>query len=91
MTVREMLARCDSRELAEWQAYERVCGPLGGERDDVLAAIVSAVTMNAAGPKNPAKVDDFLPEWDRKPQTWQEQLSIVQQLNKVYGGREVTR
>lgn len=35
-----MLQCIDSRELAEWQAYEIVYGPIGHEwRDDVLAAI----------------------------------------------------
>ncbi|MFE0101151.1 hypothetical protein [Streptomyces sp. NPDC059009] len=28
MTVRELLERIDSRELAEWQAYEQLTGPL---------------------------------------------------------------
>ncbi|MFH8405579.1 hypothetical protein ACH4FX_12500 [Streptomyces sp. NPDC018019] len=40
MTVAELLARTDARELAEWAAYERYAGPLGpAYRDEALAAI----------------------------------------------------
>lgn len=40
LPVGEMLSRVDSRELAEWRAYEAVAGPIGTEwRDQVLADI----------------------------------------------------
>ena len=29
MTVRELLTKLDSREIAEWMAYERAFGPVG--------------------------------------------------------------
>lgn len=39
-TVRELLARIDCGELAEWQAFERVQGPIDNVwRDTVLADI----------------------------------------------------
>ncbi|MFJ4828390.1 hypothetical protein ACIP79_00390 [Streptomyces sp. NPDC088747] len=40
MTVRELLARIDSHELAEWAAYERFAGPVGNQwRDEVFASL----------------------------------------------------
>jgi hypothetical protein len=39
-TAQELLARIDSRELAEWQAFERVQGPIDDVwRDTLLAEI----------------------------------------------------
>lgn len=40
MTVRELLERIDSRELAEWAAYERVAGPVN---DAYLAEVLAAL------------------------------------------------
>lgn len=34
-----MLERMSSRELSEWQAYEKATGPLRGYDEDMLAAI----------------------------------------------------
>lgn len=39
MSVRELLATHTSKELAEWQAYERVYGHVGKGHSDVLADI----------------------------------------------------
>lgn len=39
-TVEELLKRISSREIAEWEAYEAVAGPLGHEySDEMLASI----------------------------------------------------
>jgi len=79
-----------SWELAEWMAYERVAGPIGDARGDVQAAIVASTVANAnrgRGTKR-ATPKDFIPEWDRRPQTWQEQLAIVEQLNAMFGGTD---
>jgi hypothetical protein len=44
MTVRDLLARTTSRELAEWVAYEHHAGPLGPAwRDDTAAATLEAL------------------------------------------------
>ncbi|WP_055563600.1 hypothetical protein [Streptomyces atriruber] len=40
MTVRELLERIDSRELAEWAAYERYAGPVD---DSYLAGVLAAL------------------------------------------------
>ena len=82
MTVRELLARMDSRELAEWQAYYRL-EPFGQERADLRAGIVASTLANIhRDPKRKAFApEDFMPrfegpEADRgprsRPQPWQE-------------------
>ena len=45
-TVREAQERCDSREFAEWIAYDTIA-PLGSERTNILVAILSSVMANA--------------------------------------------
>jgi hypothetical protein len=67
MTVRQLLESIDSRELTEWQLYERENGPFGGERLDILAAKVLAMIMRVnVEPKDQAKIKeaDFLVKWN---------------------------
>lgn len=67
MTVRRLLAETGSSELAEWQAYERISGPLGGARGDANAALIAAVIASAnrgKGQRAPSMAD-FMPSWDR--------------------------
>ncbi|MGH3599815.1 MAG: phage tail assembly protein T [Pseudonocardiaceae bacterium] len=74
-------------EVTEWQAYEQVAGPLGGERLDLLMAVLAATVANSAGSKRKMKPADFIPKWDRsRGQTWQEQLAMVKTMNKRFGG-----
>lgn len=65
MTVRQLLTVIDSRELTEWQAYDAL-SPIGPERGDVQAALVATVLVNVNRGKDtrPAKLADFLLEWD---------------------------
>lgn len=72
-------------------AYERVAGPLGGERGDVQAALIATTVANAnRGKGRRAKLKDFLLRWDRRVQSWQDQLAIVRQLNRMFGGTDNT-
>jgi hypothetical protein len=92
MTVGELLARIDSRELTAWMAYERVAGPLGPERADMQAAIIASTIANAnRGKRGRAfKPEDFIPKWDQirpQQQTEQDHLRLVQALNRAMGGR----
>ena len=83
-----MLARISGAEITAWMAYEQVTGPLGTERGDALAAVISA-TIASALSRRSFRPDDFIPKWDRAPereQGWQEQLAIVTRLNRHYGG-----
>lgn len=83
-----MLERVPSRELTEWQAYERVAGPIGPARGDVQSAIIAATVANANRTKGkPATPADFVPTWDRKPtQTVEEMVAIAYALNAAFGG-----
>jgi hypothetical protein len=47
-------------------AYERLYGPLGGQRDDYLAAMIAATfSATFAGKKDkPPKLSDFIPDWE---------------------------
>ena len=62
MTVKEMLSRMDSRELAEWAAYYSV-EPFGEERDDLRAGIVASVIANVNRGKSSKAYSpqDFMP------------------------------
>lgn len=67
MTVRQLLASIDSRELTEWQVYERETGPLGAERLDHLVARLAATIVRVnAGPKDQPKIkdSDFMIKWN---------------------------
>lgn len=68
MTVRQLLGSIDSRELTEWQIYEREHGPFGGERLDILASKVLAMIYRVnADPKDQAKIKEsmFEVKWER--------------------------
>jgi hypothetical protein len=70
MPVGEMLQRMSGQELAEWQAYERVYGPIGVEErlDRTAAVIANQVANSLRGPKSkPSEVDDFMPRWGVRP------------------------
>lgn len=70
-------------------AYERVAGTLGPERDDLLHAITATTIANANRGKGkaPAKVTAFMPAWDRRTQSWEEQLAIVKQHHRTLTAR----
>ena len=78
MTVAELLARVSSRELTEWMAYERLTGPLGGERADHHAALVAQTVANVNRGKRARrhKLSDFLIKWHQQKQTAQDMLAI---------------
>ncbi len=95
MTVGELLARIDSRELTEWEAYERVAGPVGDERFDQLFAMLQATIANVNRGKNQKAYEPsaFLPKWGvAKPQTGpmsgHDMLEAVKRLNKRMGGTQ---
>jgi hypothetical protein len=87
MTVRELLARTTSRELTEWQAYERVSGPLDARlRTDIAASILAATVANSAGGKKRAKPADFMPVWFKRKRTPEEIWQQVMKANAALGG-----
>ncbi|WP_455755177.1 phage tail assembly protein T [Streptomyces olivaceus] len=81
--------------MTEWMAYERVTGPFGPERLDVLHGIQTAVIANAARGKKGRKAEpkDFVPAWDRGPRgpmSWQDMLAAVKAYNRQIGGTDHT-
>lgn len=95
MPVAELLARCSAEELGEWMAYEKVTGPLGAERADMLHGILTAVLANTARGKKGrrARPADFIPKWDtvKRRMGWEQMLTAVRSINSSLGGRDLTR
>jgi len=62
MTVRELLSRMDSRELAEWVAYYSI-EPFGNFRSDLNCGIVASTIANCNRSKTSKvfKPMDFMP------------------------------
>jgi len=67
MTVRELLSRVDSRELAEWVAYNSI-DPIGNFRSDLQSGIVASTIANVNRGKNtnPYSPQDFMPILETK-------------------------
>ncbi|SFE54556.1 Protein of unknown function [Actinopolyspora alba] len=94
-TVDELLTRITARELAEWQAFERLEGPLGGARGDVHAAMITAAITNANRSKGPPKKPaEFLPQWDKamatRQQTADEMFAQAKAITARLGGTNHT-
>lgn len=81
MPARELADRLDARELIEWEAFERVNGPiLIHERLDVAAARISFMLSNGK-----ASAESFLPEWDsdaRRDQSVEEMIAVMRSFQK---------
>ena len=63
-------------------AYERVAGPLGPERHDVLSAMTQSTIANAANSKKGKKYEprQFMPRWDTG-----EKEDPQSKLHKMFG------
>lgn len=82
-----MLADMSSRELTEWQAYERVTGPLDARlRGDISAGIIAATVANSGGAKKKAKPADFIPSWFKRRKTPEQLWKDVMAANAALGG-----
>lgn len=79
-----------SAELAEWQAYERLTGPLDGARGDVQAALIATViaSVNRGKGQKAPRVADFMPRWDKRAvrKSPEELFKIAQAANVALGG-----
>jgi hypothetical protein len=93
--VEELLARISAHELAEWQAYEEISGPIGDERLDKLFAMLASIIANSNRAKRakPYTAEQFIPKWDagarpeRKPEmNGEEMLRAVKRYNRTMGG-----
>ena len=81
MTVRELLARIDSRELSEWMAYYEV-NPFGSVRDDLQAGIVASTIANVNRGKNDKSFtpSDFMPYMDKPQQSEGDMQAVMDAL-----------
>ncbi len=77
-TVRELLQRCDSRELSEWAAYHSI-EPIGGVRADLQAGIVASTIANVNRGKNskPFSPIDFMPVGKEKEEQTEDDMKAV--------------
>lgn len=83
MTVREMLARIDSLELAEWMQYYAL-DPWGSQRDDLQAGIIASTIANANSGKGRAfQPIDFMPYADDKQEQTTDDMKAL--LNNIAG------
>lgn len=72
-------------EITQWHAYEQVAGPLGGARDDILAAMIAYYVASSLGAKK-VKLAKMIPQWDRRPQSWQGMKDSMVAWAKATGG-----
>lgn len=78
-------------ELTEWAAYEKVAGPLGGDRGDIQAALTAFYVVSALGVKK-VRFDKLVPQWDRgRTQDWKQMKMIAEALTRQYGGTVAER
>ena len=89
--MRELQERMDSREFAEWMAYNEL-DPFTRERADLRAGIIAQQIANAKRGKGqrPFKPSDFMPEYGKtvKPKRsaddeWMVLMSWVRKYNKA--------
>ena len=76
-----MLARISARLFAEWTAYYEI-EPWGEARADYRNGILAATVANVnRDPHTRAyEPQDFMPDFDPTPQTWQEQKAMFEAL-----------
>ncbi len=86
-TVRELLARIDARELAEWQAYFRL-EPFGEERADWRQAQTTAMLANVNLAKNAKPIDPSLFIFGHEPP--KQETSLADQIRAVFGDKKKT-
>lgn len=86
-----MLEEIPSSTWWEWIAFFGL-EPFGCEVDNWRAGMIAATIANAAPSKRRRtfKPKDFMPQ-RKRPQTWQEQLKIVEELNAAFGGKDLRR
>lgn len=93
-SVRELLERIDSRELTEWEAFERLEGPIGDARLDQLFAALQATIANVNRSKKSKAYEpqQFLPRWgiakrSDEPSSDEALARKVKSIHKAMGGR----
>jgi hypothetical protein len=85
MTVRELLARMDSHEIAEWQAYASIW-PLPVDRGDIQTGIMASTNANCHRAEGTVafKPADFMPDWTKEKAEADEQEAIAFQVQGAF-------
>jgi hypothetical protein len=83
MTVKELLSRTSSHELAEWMAYYQL-EPFGEERGDLRSGIISSVIANVNRGKGTAAYTprDFMPFIEKQEKEEEDLEAILRRINK---------
>lgn len=81
-----------SHEFSEWIAFASN-EPLGNARSDLQAAIVASTIANVnRGKKGKTfKPIDFIAKFWPEFKNWQTQLSQVEMLNELFGGKDARK
>jgi hypothetical protein len=97
MTVRELLARIDSRELSEWMAYFSL-EPWGTEVEDwragMIAGTIANVNRDPKKRRRPFEPKDFMPQRvpeSKEEQSWEDQAKILEMwfgMHTARGGQK---
>lgn len=89
MSVRQVLAEIDSRELTEWAAYELV-EPFGPWREDLRSGIVASTIANTMRGKGarPFTPDDFMPEFGGQQQEVMSSEETIAAFAAAFGARK---
>jgi len=85
MTVNELLGRIDARELAEWEAYDRI-EPFGERMTQLMLGGIRADVVNSGAVQGSKvrKAEDYLPmRIEKKEQTWQEQKAFMKRRTEI--------
>ncbi len=94
MTVRELLSRMSSYEMMEWQEFAAI-EPFGDYRADIRAGILASTAVNLHRPRNPLSPLDFVPDYWKRPETVEDQitrdLEVIRSATLAMGGRIVKR
>ena len=84
-----------SVEMTRWQAWERVSGPLGHKRDDILAGRLAYQVAASNADKKSVKrltIEKFIPQWARprakEKQTPEQMKSILKDLTSKFRGQK---
>ncbi len=85
------MARCNSRQFAEWQAYYQL-EPWGEERADLRAGIIASTIANVNRGKGQRAFtpSDFMPEFN-KPIRRQSQSDMAAILNTMVDSGHLTK
>ena len=88
------MARCNSRQYAEWQA-EYQLDPWGDERADLRMGIIACTIANVNRAKGRTfKPGDFMPEFDKQAkqrQTPEEMAAVMTRFTTLHNAREARK